>query len=523
MHFLKESKVYKVTFCLTGSAISQIIFFIIKSTLFVLCILFLPISISAQGVTHLNTNINDRDLIEDLEKAVPELMERAEIPGLSIAVIRGGETIWYKGFGVQNTRTKKSVSVNTVFEAASLSKPVFAYAIMQIVDEGVLDLDTPLIEYLPEKIVEKKIIRHSLSKEGFRIDWFRKITARIVLSHSSGMTNGKSRQPFPLLFEPGTGFKYSAEGIMYLQLVIEHLTGKQLNDIINEYVFEPLQMNNSSFVWRKKFKNEVAVGHDMIGGTTGKPRKPSRGNAAASLYTTAEDYAKFMLAIMNGTRLKNQTLNEMLTSQINVEKLAYGEPNSTKNVFWGLGFGIERTIIGDAFFHWGDNGTFRNYAIGFKNQKIGVVYLANSFHGLSIGRDLTQYAIGITEPGLYWLSYMQYDSAPLMLIHTVLKKGINEVVKLYPEIKERHPDGFNEFMLNAYIYELLRLNKVKEAIVIFEHTVQSFPESSVLYNSLGEAYMKNGDKTLAVKSYEKSLQLNPNNKNAKQMLVNLRK
>jgi tetratricopeptide (TPR) repeat protein len=110
-----------------------------------------------------------------------------------------------------------------------------------------------------------------------------------------------------------------------------------------------------------------------------------------------------------------------------------------------------------------------------------------------------------------------------MLVHTVLKKGINEVDILYPEIKERYQDGFNEFMLNACTNELVRLNKVKEAVVIFEHIVQSFPESSLLYNSLGEAYMKNGDKKLAVKSYEKSLQLNPNNNNAKQMLIKLRK
>lgn len=94
-------------------------------------------------------------------------------------------------------------------------------------------------------------------------------------------------------------------------------------------------MNNSSFIWKKEFEKEVALGHNMIGETTGKPRKISRGNVAASLYTTAEDYAKFMLAIMNGTRLKNQTLNEMLSPQINFEQLYYGEPNSTKNVFLG--------------------------------------------------------------------------------------------------------------------------------------------------------------------------------------------
>jgi CubicO group peptidase (beta-lactamase class C family) len=150
------------------------------------------------------------------------------------------------------------------------------------------------------------------------------------------MAKRKSRQPLPLLFEPGTRFKYSAEGITYLQLVIEYLTGKKLNEIMNEYVIEPLQMKNSSFIWKKEFENDVAVGHDMIGGTTGKPRKPSRGIAAASLYTTAEDYAKFMLAIMNGTKLKNQTLNEMLTPRINVEKISYGEPNSAKNVFGDL-------------------------------------------------------------------------------------------------------------------------------------------------------------------------------------------
>ncbi len=494
-----------------------------SQTIFFLFIVFLSNSIGAQEVSNLKLNVDDIDLIKSLEKVVPELMEKAEIPGISIAVIKGGKIIWHKGFGIKNLETGDSVSDNTVFEAASLSKPVFAYAVMQIMNEGVLDLDTPLIKYLPKMTIERKVVRHSLSEKNFRMDWFQKITARMVLSHSSGMTGRNPRKPFPLLFEPGTGYEYSAEGIVYLQLVIEHLTGKKLNEIMNEYVIEPLEMNNSSFIWKEEFENEFAAGHDMIGGTTGKPRKTSNGNAAASLYTTAEDYAKFMLAVMNGTRLQNQTLNEMLTPQINVSKGENSLPNSTKDVFWGLGFGIERTSDGDAFWHWGDSGTFRNYAVGFKNQKIGVVYFANSFHGLSIGCDLVQCAIGSREPGLYWLGYMQHDSAPLMLVHTVLNKGINGIVKLYPEIKERHPDGFNEKMLNAYTYELLRLNKVEEAIIVFEHIVQSFPKSSLLYCSLGEAYMKNGDKNLSVNSFEKSLQLNPNNNRAKQMLVKLKK
>jgi CubicO group peptidase (beta-lactamase class C family) len=116
----------------------------------------------------LKTKLNKKKLISGLEKTVPDLMEKANIPGLSIAVIRDGQILWQKGFGIKNAKTGERVADNTIFEAASLTKPFFAYLVMQLVEKGELDLDTPLIKYAPKDYIEKSFINHSMDLEGFR-------------------------------------------------------------------------------------------------------------------------------------------------------------------------------------------------------------------------------------------------------------------------------------------------------------------------------------------------------------------
>lgn len=182
----------------------------------------------AQKNVPLKTDVEKQTLIAELEEVVPGLMEKASIPGLSIAVIRDGEIIWSHGFGIKNTKTNEPVTGSTIFEAASLTKPFFAYFVMKMVESGELDLDTPLIKYAPKEYIEEKYIRHPMDAEGFRRDWFERITARMVLSHSSGLPHGEPRNPLPIFFEPGTKYKYSADGYEYLQRIVEYLKGESL-------------------------------------------------------------------------------------------------------------------------------------------------------------------------------------------------------------------------------------------------------------------------------------------------------
>ena len=455
---------------------------------------------SAQTASPLKTDVPKEKLVAALERTIPDLMKKANIPGLTIAVVRDGKLLWTKGFGVKSTKTNEPVTEDTIFEAASLTKPFFAYAAMKMVESGELSLDRPLLEYVPRHHLEKRYIEHSFDLEGFRGDWFRKITARMVLSHSSGLPHGDPRTPLPIFFEPGTRYRYSADGYMYLQRVMEYLKGKPLEVIMKEMVIDTLGMAASSLVWQERYEKEAAVGHDVLGETDGKFRKRTQAHAGATLYTTAKDYAQFVIAVLNDTGLKPETIREMLRPQIDV----------SKDVYWGIGFGLERTPNGDTFWQWGDYGIFRNYIVGYKKQKIGVVYLTNSFNGLSIGQDLVQAAIGGgEEPAIAYLDYDQYDSPGPRFFRSVLEKGEEEVSRLFPKFRKTYPDKFNEAAINRVGNQLMNARRFKEAVAVLKLNVDAYPESANVYDSLAEAYLNNGDKELAITYYKRVLEAIP--------------
>src|SRR5262245_13336309 len=191
--------------------------------------------------TPLRVNDEKDKIVARIERAIPRLLSEGEVPGLSIALIHKGELVWHHGFGVRNAKTKEPVEDDAVFEAASLSKPIFAYLIMLLVDAGLLDLDTPLQKYLPGKYDVGDDERLS------------KITARHVLSHTPGFPNWR-RGPLKIHFTPGERFSYSGEGYVYLAKVVEHAVGEKFNDIATKKVFEPLGMKDSSFAWREDYE-----------------------------------------------------------------------------------------------------------------------------------------------------------------------------------------------------------------------------------------------------------------------------
>ncbi len=449
------------------------------------------------GQVPLKTALDRQEHVAVLEKEIPALMEKAGIPGMSIALIRDGEVVWSRGFGIKNMKTGEPVKDDTVFEAASLTKPFFAFLAMKFVEEGKLDLDKPLVTYAPEDTIVQKFIRHPLTKEGFRYDLFKKITARMVLSHSSGLPHGESRMPMPVLFEPGERYKYSAAGYEYLQRIIEYLAGQPLDEITRKMVIESLQMKDSSMVWRDAYETQCAVGHDTFAGTNGEFRKYTRPHAAASLYTTAADYARFVAAVMNGQGLSKSTVELMLTPQIEVGK----------NVSWSLGFGLERTPSGKAFWQWGDYGIFRNYIVAYPEQKIGVVYLTNSENGLSIGQEIVDLAIGGGEDhGLAHLKYARHDSPYMNLVRTVRGRGVDEAVRLFREKKGKDPASYRESDLNALGYALMNGGRVSDAVKMLRLNAETFPDSANVYDSLAEATMKSGDDAQAVLLYKKAIE-----------------
>lgn len=332
---------------------------------------------------------------DELAALLPGLMAETGIPGLSIAVIEGGELAWSTGFGVTNTEAGEPVTADTVFEAASLSKPVLAYLALRMVERGELDLDGSIHEIL--------------AYERFEDDErARALTPRLVLSHQTGLPNWGDT---PLSFDrdPGTAFGYSGEGYVYLQRAIEAQTGSTLEALAQLEVFAPFGMSNSRFTWPEGERpTHLATGHDAVGKPVARGRPEA--NAASSLHTTARDYARFVIAWLSAEALAPATVRAALQPEVRMQGDERGSlaKDVKDTVGWGLGWGIQKQPGEETIaWHWGDNGVFRAFVAFRPADRSGVVYFANSINGLSIAEQVVEPVVGDMSPTIHWLRYEQ--------------------------------------------------------------------------------------------------------------------
>lgn len=450
--------------------------------------------------------------IAALTHDIPTLMQQADIPGLSIALLDHGHTTWVHSFGTVDPTTNVPVTDHIRFSAASLSKPVFAYAVLKLVDQGKLDLDTPLTHYWPERVVDPP--------NDPRLD---QITARIVLSHRAGFPNWRpDGKPLQIHFNPGTRFSYSGEGYVYLQHTVEHIEGKPLNEIVQQLIFTPLGMNDSTYI-------SVPGPNITLGYSPAlKPRGPIRsedGNAASSLLTTAHDYALLLEAILNKRGLKPATFRQMETPQIAVDPSCTNcadRPSPTtfsKEIFWGLGWGIEQTPTAKYLCHWGDNPSYKAFVSVDLNHRRAVVVFTNSQNGLSIATKLVSDALGGDHPAFHWIHYDAYDSPSFRFTHDIVHTG---AVALTTHTSDLQQHRISEDTLESAGYILLYDQKKNDdAIAVFTRNVELYPDNGNAHASLGEGYMVAGNKALALESYERALKLVPNSNFVKSQLAKL--
>ena len=421
------------------------------------------------------------------EALFKSLIKTHDIPGISVAIINDGKVVYQNGHGVKSSDTGEPVDDETVFSAASLSKQVFAYAVMKLVESGDLELDKPLFQYW-----EYEDLQHE--------ERYKSITARMVLSHSSGLPNWR-RDQLNLKYDPGQRFSYSGEGYVFLGKVIEHLQQKEIGEVVEELVFQPLKMKNSSFHWEDRFEANYAAPHDFMAISNPK-RKRTKTNVAASLQTTAGDYAKLILALVNHSDLKKTTIEEMFTEQVVV-------PGAT-NLHWGLGWGIQQTGKGKAIWQWGDNYTYKAFTMTYLDGKRGIVYLTNSQNGLRMVSEVVRFLMDDKCPACDWMDYDTEDLPYQALLRSVLEKGYEAAIIDYLNEAKNHHDTqlIRQWQMARVGYRLMRERRFDDAKKVYRLNIEAY-ESYDTYVQYAACCMRSGDFEEAKTNYLKAQQLKP--------------
>lgn len=331
------------------------------------CLILLLLSLSsfhlvAQIKTMSGALLQTSEIDEFLEKK----MSQFEMPGISLAIINEGKVVFHTVKGVKHLETQEPITDKTLFEGASITKPVFAYLCMKLVQRGLLDLDKPLYQY--------KTFEDIAYDERYK-----KITARIVLTHKTGFPNWRYENKgmeLDIRFEPGSEFNYSGEGFVYLSRVVEQICQAPIEELIQREVFDPLSMENSFMLLPPDLEPYHAFGHFDKNPSAGI-WQPKRANVASSIRSESQDFAKFMMAIMEGEGLDEDIWNIMLTEQVAIpEDHIFQTLLDIKG--FGLGFGIEPTPFGEVVGHGGNNGDFQSYFQVDRKRKLGFVFFTNS-------------------------------------------------------------------------------------------------------------------------------------------------
>ncbi len=453
--------------------------------------------------------------------SLTDLMKALNVPGLSLAIIENYKIVDAKAYGVIETGSTTPVTTTTLFQAGSISKPVAATAALYLVEHGQLSLD----EDINRKLKTWKLPENDFTKTE-------KVTLRRLMSHTAGTTvhgfpgydvdalkpsivqvlDGErpaNTEPVRVDTVPGTKWRYSGGGVTIEQLLITEVAGKPFPAQMRETVLDKIGMSNSSYE-----QPLPAARAAMTAGGAYADGKPVHGKwhvypemAAAGLWTTPTDLAKFAIEIALSKQGKaNHILSQNMTQQMLTPVM-----NEV-----GLGLFLEKDNPGQ-FGHNGADEGFQALLTMNADTGSGIVLMADSDNGISL---MTEVLKRVAKE-YSWNYKMQDDPADQLLLIANLR-GTSAALTQYDALKRQDSSKVNEFMLNSLGYRLLYGGKEADGVTVFQKNAQEYPQSSNVYDSLGEAYAKVGQKDLAIQNYEKSLQLNAKNNNAVERLKKLK-
>lgn len=432
----------------------------------------------------------------------------------AVLVADNGKVIYRKGVGFANMEWSLPNEADTKFRLGSITKQFTAMLILQMVAEDKIKLDGKLTDYLP----------------NYRKDTGERVTVHHLLTHTSGIPSytsqpgffaDVSRNPYSvadfvkkyasgdLEFEPNSKFSYNNSGYFLLGAIIEKVAGKSYEQVLKEKILDPLGMKNTGYDHHNTIIPKRAAGYTKT--ASGYENAPyldmSLPYAAGSMYSTVDDLYLWDKALYEDKLLSAK--NKELMFKPNLGNYAYGW--FVANVPIGK---LKENV--PVIRHSGGINGFSTTIVRFVDPKHTIILLDNT----SQGRYLDSINQAITD-----ILYNQPFSSPKRSIAETLhpivtEKGVEAAIKQYRELKANQATAydFGEGELNTLGYQLLGAKRIKDAIEVLKLNVEMHPQAANPYDSLGEAYMMNGDKELAVKNYKRSLELNPQNASAVEML-----
>jgi len=446
--------------------------------------------------------------VDKLDKLISAYAEYGKFNG-SVLVAEKGKVIYKKGFGLADMEWNIPNQTDTKHRLGSITKQFTSMLIMQLVEQGKLKLDVPISVYLPD-----------YPKKNGDI-----ITLHHLLTHSSGTPNMTSFPGFvkdimrnsyspaqlvklfadsTLQFKPGERLEYSNSGYILLGYIIEKVTGKSYEQVLQENIFTPLKMINSGYDHNRPLLKNRARGYEKRGRlyTNADFIDMSVPYAAGSLYSTVEDLYLWDQALYGNQLLRKENMELLFTKHIS--------PGGT--YYYGYGWDMDEMPIGNTreriatVGHGGGINGFHTLLTRIPSDKSFIVLLNNSGGGPL--NEMTHAIAAI----LYDKSYdLPKRSVAFSLADRIDKDGVPAALEYYKVIKDSTGYYLNENEMNMTGYQFLQPGKVKEAAAIFKLNTQAFPKSSNVYDSYGEALMALGNKTEAIENYKKSVQLNPGN------------
>ena len=302
-----------------------------------------------------------------IKEQLTQYMEYFEIPGVSLAIIKNGEVKDTLTLGKANAYAGTALDNKSLFEAASISKPIFAFAVMRLVEKGIIDLDEPLY---------KTLVHPDVAEDPN----MKLITARHVLNHTTGFPNwpgGNTNNKLSINFTPGTSYGYSGAGFEYLKDVVVIKTNKDISSILKEEVLDVFNMKNTYFEENDYLKEHKVHGH-LDGNPTRRDFMESA-EVSSSMHINAAELAKYFIGIRNREGLQPETYDAFL--EFDTRTYSEWEDKIGWKSWFGLGMGIQETPLGKIFGHSGNNGDFTCIATYFEKQDVGFVLMTNSNKG----------------------------------------------------------------------------------------------------------------------------------------------